>query len=194
MNYFELKKLDRLYFSHLYFADKFNIKEQSAKVAINRYIKKGFILKLKRGLYILMEKFLNLTNEEKFVIANILEVPSYISLTTALSFYGLTTQVQQNYFESISVYRTKEVVINSVTFRYSKINKKSYFGFIKNNNFFIATPEKALVDALYLKVRGKYNIDLSAVDIKKFDKKEIKKIISVYPKKIKKAILSLCKI
>ncbi|MFQ3675847.1 MAG: hypothetical protein SNJ64_04825, partial [Endomicrobiia bacterium] len=116
------------------------------------------------------------------------------SLATALSFYGYTTQVQQDYYESVALYRTKELSIKGIVFKYSKLNKKFYFGFAKKNNFFIAEPEKALIDALYLTVRGKYKIDLSSIDWQKFDTHQIKKIVNKYPEKIKQAILSLCKI
>jgi hypothetical protein len=58
------------------------------------------------------------------------------------------------------LYRLKTTEIDGNIFKYSKIKKEFYFSFVKKDNFFIATPEKALVDALYFMVKGKYKLDL----------------------------------
>ncbi|MEO0224870.1 MAG: hypothetical protein ABIL76_07270, partial [candidate division WOR-3 bacterium] len=166
----------------------------SARVLLVRYVKNGYVIRLKRNVFILKEKWENLSLEQKFYIANILQVPSYISCTTALSYYGYTTQVQQNFIESVGIYRTKQINVENSVFKYIKLNKKYYFDFIKKDNFFIATPEKAFIDSLYLMIKGRYSIDLSAVDQRKFDKNKIAKILKKYPQKISKAILNLCKI
>ncbi len=80
------------------------------------------------------------------------------------------------------------------TFRYFKLDRKYYFGFIRKNNFFIATPEKAILDSLYLIVLGKYKLDASAIDWSKISKIKLTKILKKFPEKISKLILSLCKI
>jgi hypothetical protein len=42
-----------------------------------------------------------------------------------------------------------------------------YQGFKKEKGFFIATPEKMLLDAIYLMSYGRYALDMSAIDPKK---------------------------
>jgi len=194
MNYKIIKKIKKDTFSLDDIKNILKIKRTSAKVFVSRYVKNGYIVRLKRNLFILKEKWENLDITQKYQIANIIVVPSYISFTTALSYYGYTTQIQQNYFESTSIYRTKLVEIENNVFKYSKLNKKFYFGFVKKDNFFIALPEKALIDSLYLMAKGKYRIDLSAIDFSKFDKNLILKIVKKYPKRISIAILNLCRI
>jgi predicted transcriptional regulator of viral defense system len=194
MKYEVIKKIKKLLFSLEDVRKILGLKYPSAKVFLSRYVKNGYILRLRRNLFVLKEKFDNLDTQQKFILANFIVSPSYISFTTALSYYGLTTQVQQNFFESVSLYRSKTTEIDDNIFKYSKIKKEFYFGFVKKDNFFIATPEKALVDSLYFMVKGKYKLDLSAVDFSKFDKNIILKILKKYPKKISKAILNLCKI
>jgi len=194
MKYEVIKKIKKIVFSLDDVKKILNIKYSSAKVFVSRYVKNGYILRLRRNLFVLKEKFDNLDNEQKFMLANFIVSPSYISFITALSYYELTTQVPQNFFESVSLYRSKILQINNNVFKYSKIKKEFYFGFVKKDNFFIATPEKALVDSLYLMVRGEYKLDLSAVDFAKFDKNIILKILKKYPEKISKAIINLCKI
>lgn len=194
MNYLELRKLSGLYFSRLDFAGIFNLTPESSSVTINRYIKKGYIIRLKSNYYILREKWAALAAEEKFIIANIMQVPSYISLTTALAYYGLSTQVQQDYFESICVYSSETRQVEKSFFRYTKVNSKFYSGYVKKDGFFIAVPEKALADALYLTVRGKYRLDISSVDRNKLDNKMIDKLLKKYPPKISKGMMNLWKI
>ena len=106
-----------------------------------------------------------------------------MSLTTALEYYEITTQVQQDFFESIAVRRTKEFQVNGSVFQYSKINEKLYFGFKKENGFFIAIPEKALLDAVYLMSYGRYALDLSALDPDKVDRQKIKRLSEEFPLK-----------
>lgn len=193
MDYLSLRKLTKLYFSYLELAKVLKLKKNSARVIANRYVKKGYIIRLKKNFYILREKWDNLTIEEKFALANILQVPSYISLTTALSYYGYTTQVQQNYYESVNIHRSNELQKEDTVFKYIKLNKKLYFGYIKKNNFFIALPEKAILDALYLMSRGKYKLDLSAIDFNKFNKNLVNQYLAHYSPKIRKAIINLWK-
>lgn len=194
MRYNLLSSIKKLTFTQKDVENLLKINLTSARVLLVRYVKNGYVIRLKRNVFILKEKWENLSLEQKFYIANILQVPSYISCTTALSYYGYTTQVQQNFIESVGIYRTKQINVENSVFKYIKLNKKYYFDFIKKDNFFIATPEKAFIDSLYLMIKGRYSIDLSAVDQRKFDKNKIAKILKKYPQKISKAILNLCKI
>ncbi len=179
-----LDKIKKLYFTPIDVASALGISNSSGVVACNRYVKQGFIIRIKRNFYVTKEKWNYLSQEELFEIANILQVPSYISLSTALSFYDLSTQIQQNFVESISLKRTKQIKIKDRIFNYSKIKEKYYFSFSKDNNFFISNPEKAFLDCLYLQYLGRYNLDISALDIRKIDLNVLKDMILKYPKKI----------
>jgi len=124
-------------------------------------------------------------SEEKLQLANVGQVPSYISLMTALDYYDITTQVQRNFIESVAVKRTKEFQLDDTIFRYAKVTSTLYFGFKKEKGIFIATPEKALLDAFYLMSYGRYSIDVSALDAEKFDVKEIRRLSKAVPSKTK---------
>ena len=121
--------------------------------------------------------------EEKFLHANLGQVPSYISLTTALEYYDVTTQVLRNFFESVAVKRTKEINLNGSVFRYTKVTNDLYFGFKKEKSFFIASPEKALLDAFYLMSYGRYSLDTSALDETKFNRDEVNCLSARFPLK-----------
>ena len=185
MKYNDIKKIDELYFTYQDVAKILSISEDSARVLCARYVKQKYLIRLKRNFYILKERWDSITPNQRFELANILQVPSYISLVTALSFYEYTTQVQQKFIESISLYRTFTKDIEGVVFNYSKIKNDFYFGFSKKNNIFIASPEKALIDSLYLSYLGKYNLDLSSLNLEKIDRKSCENILKRYPSKFK---------
>ncbi|MCL5987068.1 MAG: hypothetical protein M1371_10995 [Actinobacteria bacterium] len=170
------------------------ISGESAKVSCSRYTREGLLIRLKPNYYMLREKWDNLETVQEFELANILQVPSYISLTTALVFYEYTTQVQRNFVESIGIRRTREINIDDAIFNYTRINRGLYFGFEKMENFYIASPEKAFVDAIYLESYGRYRLDISSVDLNKFDLTEINKILSEFPKRMKIRVQDLWKI
>ncbi|MEA1939627.1 MAG: hypothetical protein U9N03_03075 [Candidatus Caldatribacteriota bacterium] len=183
MNYNKLKKIKQLYFTYQDIAKILSISEDSARVLCARYVKQKYLIRLKRNFYLLKEKWDNITMDQRFELSNLLQVPSYISLMTALSFYEYTTQVQQKFIESVSLYRTFTKEVEGVIFNYCKIKDKYYFNFIKKDNIFIASPEKALIDSLYLQYLGKYNLDLSSIDLEKINKRNYKNILEKYPSK-----------
>jgi predicted transcriptional regulator of viral defense system len=156
----KLKNIKKFYFSYEDIAKALGISLSSAKVTANRYVRHGLLVRVKKNIYVLREKWDAAGREDKFVIANLAQVPSYISLITALDYHEITTQVQRDFFESVVVKRTKEISVDHTVFRFTKINKDLYFGFVKYKGFFIATPEKAFLDALYLMSFGRYDLDM----------------------------------
>jgi predicted transcriptional regulator of viral defense system len=189
-----LTKIKKLFFSARDIADAFGITYNSAKVTCSRYADKGFIIRIKRNFYISREKWANMSRDEKFSIANILQVPSYISLTTALKYYETTTQMQRAFTESVSVKKTNRFDISGEVFNFSKIKRKYFDNFIKKDNIFIATPEKAFIDAIYLMAFNMYKLDLSAIDFSKIDNKKVEDILKRYPARVKRLWGDMCKI
>jgi len=183
MKAFELSKIRKLYFGYEEIARVRGISLASAKVTASRYVRQGLLLRLKKNLYIRREVWNVAAKEDIFRLANMGQSPSYISLMTALDYYEITTQVQRDFFESVAVKRTKEIQVNGSVFRYSKINETLYFGFKKENKFFIATPEKAFLDAFYLMSFGRYALDLAALDADRLDRETIRNLSSEYPLK-----------
>ncbi len=88
----------------------------------------------------------------------------------------------------MAVKRTKEINLNGCFFRYTKVNKDLYYGFKKERGFFIATPEKALLDAFYLMSYGRYSLDASALDASKFVRSEVKRLSIGFPLKTRKML------
>jgi len=181
----ELRTIRKLCFGYEEIARVLGISPSSARVSASRYVRQGLLVRVKRNIYMLREVWNAAGRAEKFLLVNMGQTPSYISFMTALDYYEITTQVQRDFFESVAVKRTREIQVDGSVFRYSKIATNLYFGFKKEKGFFIATPEKALVDAFYLMSCGRYAPDISAIDSDKLDRNEIIRLSMEFPSKTK---------
>jgi len=186
MRYQALRQIKPLFFSYGEVASVLNIQSQSARVCCSRYVSKGLLVRIKRNIYVIGERWNHMNDYELMQIANIIQVPSYISLTTALSFYNYTTQLQQNFIESVCLNRTYNKVLKGKEFNFTKIADRYYSNFIKQDGIFIALPEKAFIDALYLESFGKYSLDFSSIEMSKLNIDKINKMILQYPERVKK--------
>lgn len=185
MKLVELKKIKNFWFGCDDIAKTLGISAASAKVTASRYARQGILLRVKNNMYMFREAWNAAGREDKFRLANMGQVPSYISLMTALDYYEITTQMQRNFFESVAVKRSKEINIDGSVFRYVKLAADLYSDFKKEKDFFIAAPEKALLDAFYMMSYGRYRLDLSSLDAAKLDRKEIKRLSRKFPLKTK---------
>lgn len=125
-------------------------------------VKKGELIRLKNGFYLIADK---ITHGRSQIIpyeqiANLLYGPSYVSLEWALSFYSFIPERVYT-VTSMTIGRNKEFRTSVGDFSYTSIPEDSYAGGIVLmqsidylGNFFIASPEKALIDLVYAKCRG----------------------------------------
>ena len=185
MKFVELNKIKNFCFGYEDISRALGISAASAKVTASRYTRQGILLRMKKNMYVLREAWNAAGREDKFLLANMGQVPSYISLMTALDYYEITTQVQRDFYESVAVKRSKELNIDGSVFRYAKLAADLYNAFKKEKIFFIATPEKALLDAFYLMSYGRYSLDLSSLDRAKLDRIEIERLSRQFPLKTK---------
>lgn len=118
-------------------------------IQLSRWVKKRLLAKLRRGVYVLPEN----TNINPFVLANKIFEPSYVSLESALFYYGLIPDVVIAN-TSVTSRKTCQFEANSQNFIYQKIKSELFFGYeeVKTNNwgFLIASSEKAILDYFYL--------------------------------------------
>lgn len=135
------------------FRDEYS--EASAHNRINLLVRAGWLRRLKRGLYLIID---SLTARSQIdvpllSIANALVKDSYVSLSYALNYYQLFDQYNTTVV-SVTAVDNKKYLIDNYTFRYSKVKKDMYFGFtekiINEKKVRLAEAEKALIDYLYL--------------------------------------------
>lgn len=134
---------------------------------IQRLEKKGVIKKLIRGRY----QFL-LTKSSDFTLANFIYPPSYLSLESALSFYGIITAFPYQ-ITSVTVRKTKKIIVSDRDFLYSHFSTNLFWGYEKKENFLIAEREKALLDLIYLSIKGLRSFDIKELETSKIDKRKL---------------------
>lgn len=157
MKYLEFKNAVKdfpiISLTHIHHLDE---KHQTLKVQLSGWQKRGLVIKLKRGLYILNENDRKIEPSRIF-LANALYLPSYVSTTYALGFYDLIPEKVED-VTSITTKKTAKFTNTFGTFIYQHLSPNLFFGFkeIKDENGFpvlIAEPEKAVIDFIYLNLR-----------------------------------------
>lgn len=170
---------------------------------LNQWQKKNYIIKLKNGWYC-FPGFLK-QSKANWLIANSIYQPSYISLESILSFYGLIPEV---IFTTTSVATLKTMIYKTAVgdLYYYTIKPELYFGYRFlpfssnetvnqfNRQLRVAELEKAILDFFYL--RNNYRTKQDIVDLR-FDRHIIQNELNIetlynYLSKFKSKILEQC--
>ncbi|MBN1561798.1 hypothetical protein JW998_16225 [candidate division KSB1 bacterium] len=125
------------------------------KLQVSQWKKNGLLVPLKKNLYVLHKDDRKIT-PSRIYIANQLVFPSYVSLETALSFYGMIPE-RVYAVTSVTSKKTNQYTNSFGTFTYKSLQPFRYFGYelLRDENgmaVFIANKEKALLDFLYFNV------------------------------------------
>lgn len=119
------------------------------KHTISRLKKQGVIENLARGRFL----FLHGAHVSDFAIANFLISESYVSLESALSYFGVLDQFPYR-VTSVTIHKSLEIKARGKIFSYARIKKELFNGFEKVDDFLIATRKKALRDYEYFVSKG----------------------------------------
>jgi predicted transcriptional regulator of viral defense system len=185
---------ERLFFGIEDVATAYEITRASAHVLCSRYVKQGVFVRIKRNFYVLDRNWEKYGTQEFFKISNLLQVPSYVSCTTALAFFGITTQIQRDWYENVSMRRSTSMEARGISFIYHKLQPALYFGFTRQEGVFMADPEKALLDAAYLDSIGRYSLDWSALNMEALNKEKLADLLDPFPERLKGRIAEKCRI
>jgi predicted transcriptional regulator of viral defense system len=113
---------------------------------LGHWVRQGYLVRLRKGYYTFPE--FKESTEFALYFANIIYKPSYISLHTALSFYGIIPEAVP---KITSVTTLKTITFSNDFGEYSYKNiKPDMRGMEHDRRIMFATPEKALIDLLYL--------------------------------------------
>lgn len=163
-----LKNQEISLFSLADFSRLFNINNrQTLYKKITRLEKQRIIKRLIKGKYLF-----TLNRPNHYQIANYLCQPSYITLDSALSFYGITTGFPYQII-SFTPKKTRTYMVDQQEYLFCHITPKLFWGYEKQNQILLATPEKAVLDYLYFSSKGLRQFDQSEFDFKSVKKAEL---------------------
>ncbi len=117
-----------------------------------RWTRKGLLVRLRRGYFAFPEY--KGKPDYAFYFANRIYRPSYISLHTALSFYGMIPEIVVQ-ITSVTTLKTTSFYNTFAQYSYKSMKKELFFGYVlkplpDGRSLQFASPEKALLDLLYL--------------------------------------------
>jgi predicted transcriptional regulator of viral defense system len=134
-------------------------KEYTAKeirYRISRLIRKGWLLSLKKGLYVIITDIgaLGTSDISLNTICQALNKDSYISFENALQYHGMFDQMLST-AGAVTYQRARKYQVQNAEVKFFKIQKKLYFGFSQERSDIglinMASKEKALLDILYFR-------------------------------------------
>ncbi|GHT17890.1 hypothetical protein FACS189429_3020 [Bacteroidia bacterium] len=126
-------------------------RETFDKNNLTRWTQQGHILRLRQSFYCFPE-YLRQPNFA-FFVSNYIYKPSYVSLHTALAFYGIIPEAITQ-ITAVSSLKTADFQNTFGSFSYQQMKPELIFGYeqkpLGERSLLIATPEKAILDLLYL--------------------------------------------
>ncbi len=178
-----IKSLDRLNKPFYSIADIEKITglpRKSLYVAIKRLVDRGILERISTGIY---RSFTAKVSIEK--IAASLYMPNYLSFESSLSRYGVLNLVPYT-LTFATTRKTRKFSLEGRAIEFRQIKKELFWGYEMRGEIYVAKPEKAFLDLIYLASRGVATLDLDEFDIKKLSMPVVKKFSKKFPKYTKK--------
>lgn len=122
------------------------------RTALTRWVAKGYLVPLRNGVYAFKE-WLKTPNAH-FISACMMYRPSYITGYSALAYYGMIPEFVAQ-ITCVTTLKTCTFTNDFGYFAYQHIKPELFVGYepvsvANQRSFYIASPEKALLDLLYL--------------------------------------------
>ncbi len=169
-------------------------KQDAEKVAphtamfLTRAVKKELIYRIIRGHYVNSFLYGFPSVEE---VACFLRPPAYVTCEWAMNYHGVSLQVPATCTVatlSTAVGRNRNIAYQGVTIAFSRISPALFTGFAAVDKFYVATPEKALLDTLYYRKRIPAHDELEWDEV---DAGALAELAAKYPKSVSRALFRL---
>lgn len=151
----------------------------AANVRVNYYVKKGSLLKLRKGIYAKDE------NYSKLELSTRIFTPSYVSFETVLARDGVIFQYYTDIFAAS--YLTRETVIKNQKYVYKKVKDEILHnpaGIVNDKEISVASKERAVLDILYI------NNDYYFDNLRSVDWDKIFALLPIYKNKRMEKIIN----
>lgn len=143
---------------------------------LSRWVRAGRIEQLRRGLYCLGAPYRRIEGHP-FLVANRLVQPSYVSLQSALAHHGLIPE-HVPVVTSVTRGRSGRFQYPSGSFQFRHVAPTLFRGFREveiqaGQSAWVATPEKALIDLIYLEKGGDSSSFLEGLRLQNLEKLDL---------------------
>lgn len=134
-----------------------NIDKNDVRRQLSRWTKTGRVFQLRRGLYTLAPPYQKV-KPHPFTVANRMVRGSYVSCQSAMAYFGLIPEYVPTTI-SVSASRPARWTTKLGTFTFRHIKPGFLYGYTleelgDRQRAFVATPEKAILDLIYLTPGG----------------------------------------
>jgi len=177
-----LLSLDKPYFSPADLEKILGQKRPALYVTLNRLVKYGVLVRLRRGVYQVALRAPDLAR-----IANQLVYPSYLSFESALSRYGILSQVPYA-LTFATPHRSRRLTLGDTVVEFHQLKRELFFGYTLEGGLYVAEPEKALLDQLYMVTRGLASLALDELDLSPLDPERLRAYAALFPAEVQAAV------
>jgi len=134
----------------------------NVKLLLHNWTRIGKLTRIKKGLYCLTD----IDVFDNYFFAAFIYSPAYISLESALNYYGIIPDIPQEVV-SVTTNNTQEFNTVKGVYLFRRISNRLFYSFKKVQKgplfYLIAEREKAVLDYLYYKSRGIYTKELEEI-------------------------------
>ena len=130
-----------------------SVRDAALHLQLTRWTRAGKLVQLRRGVYALAAPYRK-KEPHPFAIANSLRRGGYVSLQSALAYHGMIPE-SVPVVTSVTTGRSEQLGSSMGRFLFRHVKASCFFGYElvelrSRQSAFVATPEKALLDLVYL--------------------------------------------
>lgn len=155
---------------------------ESLHVSLHRLAKRGAIQRAMRGIYVIPGSSPRVER-----IAGQLYFPCYLSFESALSRFGVLNLVPYSLtFATTNKTKTLDILERRVDYR--QIQPDLFFGFDMEDGYYIAKPEKALLDLAYLSTLGKAVLPMEELELRGLSPSILNELAERFPARVREIL------
>ena len=145
-------------------------RDNTAYKLVQRLVDSHVLERVRKGYYVLPSN-----PPSPFELANALYRPSYVSLESALAYYGILIQAPHS-ITSVTPALTKTIRVNTRMFLYAHLDPKYFTDYHTVDDCLMATPEKALIDSLFFGALGRISLSVEELQLDSVDRKKVHRL------------------
>lgn len=157
-------------------------KRPALYVTLNRLVEYGVLARLRQGVY---QAALQTVDPAR--IANQLVYPSYLSFEAALARYVILSQVPYA-LTFATTHRTQKMCLGDTLVEFRQLKGELFFGYTVQAGLYVAEPEKALLDQLYMIARGVSDLKPEGLNLSPLDVERLRTYTSRFPASVQAVV------